>query len=63
MPDGIVKKLEDAFTKATKEPAFIKGVQELRIPIVYRNSKELTEYVSRNYEVFGKLITEMGLAK
>jgi tripartite-type tricarboxylate transporter receptor subunit TctC len=63
IPDGIVKKLEDAFTKATREPAFIKGTQELRIPIVYRNSKELTEYVARNYEAFGKLITEMGLAK
>ena len=63
IPDGIVKKLEDAFTKAIKEPAFIKGTQELRIPIVYRNSKELTEYASRNYEAFGKLITEMGLAK
>ena len=63
MPDGIVRKLEDAFTKAIKEPAFIKGTQELRIPIVYRNSKELTEYVNRNYEAFGKLIAEMGLAK
>lgn len=63
IPDGIVKKLEDAFTRATKEPAFIKGTQELRIPIVYRNSKELTEYVGRNYEAFGKLIAEMGLTK
>lgn len=63
IPDGIVRKLEDAFTKAIKEPAFVKGTQELRIPIVYRNSKELTEYVARNYEAFGKLITEMGLAK
>ena len=63
IPDGIVRKLEDAFTRATKEPAFIKGAQELRIPIVYRNSKDLTEYVNRNYDAFGKLITEMGLAK
>lgn len=63
MPDGIVAKLEDAFTKAIKEPAFIKGMQELRLPIIYRNSKELTEYVARNYEGFGKLMAEMGLAK
>jgi len=63
MPDAIVRKLEDAFGRATKEPAFIKGMQELRVPIVYRNSKELNQYVARNYELFGKLITEMGLAK
>lgn len=63
MPDGIVKKLEDAFTRAIKEPGFVKGTQELRIPIVYRNSRELTDYVSRNYDAFGKLLAEMGLAK
>ena len=63
MPEGIVKKLEDAIARAVKEPRFLKGAQELRIPIVYRGSKELAEYVARNYEVFGKLLAEMGLAK
>ncbi len=63
LPEGIVARLEDGFTKALKEPAFIKGAQDLRLGVVYRNSKELGEYVTRNYEVFGKLLKEMGLAK
>lgn len=63
MPEAIVKKLDEAVATAVKEPRFIKGAQELRIPIVYRNNKELSEYVARNYEVFGKLLAEMGLAK
>ena len=63
MPEGIVKKLDEAIARAVKEPRFLKGAQELRIPIVYRGSKELAEYVARNYEVFGKLLAEMGLAK
>jgi tripartite-type tricarboxylate transporter receptor subunit TctC len=63
LPDEIVKKLDDAFAKALKEPAFEKGMKELRVNILYRNSRELTEYVTSNYEFFGKLLKERGLAK
>jgi len=61
VPDEIVKKLEDAYTKAMKEPAFIQGMKDLRVPIRYRGSKELTDYVVYNYNFFTKLLKEMGL--
>ena len=64
IPEGIVKKLEEAYAKALKAPAFIKGMKEdLHLPIVYRNSKELGEYVAYNYEAYGKMLKEMGLTK
>ena len=63
LPEEIARKLEDAFTKATKEEAFVKGMKAIRFSIVYRNSKELTEYVSRNYDTYGKFLKEMGLAQ
>jgi tripartite-type tricarboxylate transporter receptor subunit TctC len=63
IPEGIVKKLEDAFTKAMKEPAFIKGMKELRLPVAYRNSKELDEYIIRNYHFFTNRFKEKGLIK
>ena len=63
IPDEIAKKLESAFTKAMKEPAFIKGMADVHINVVYRDSKALTEYVARNYELLGKVLKEMGLAK
>jgi tripartite-type tricarboxylate transporter receptor subunit TctC len=64
IPDGIVRKLEDALAKAMKEPSFIKGMKEdLRLPIVYRGSKELNDYVANSYEVYGKMLKEMGLMK
>ena len=63
IPDGIANKLEDAFTKAMKEPGFIKGMKDLRLPILYRNSKDLTAYVAKNYEMFGKILKERGLIK
>jgi tripartite-type tricarboxylate transporter receptor subunit TctC len=63
LPEGIVKKLEDAFTKAMKEPTFIKGMKDLRLTIAYRNNKEMDDYVARNYEAFSKLLKEIGLIK
>ena len=59
IPEGMVKKLEEAFTRAMKEPAFIKGMKDLRLPIIYRNGKELDDYVAHNHEIFGKLFKEI----
>lgn len=61
--DEIARKLEDAFTRAIKNPAFIKGMADLRYTIVYRSSKEAQEYVSSSYDAYTKLYREIGLAK
>jgi len=64
VPDAIVTKLEDAFTKAMKQPAFVKGMKEdLRIPIVHRNSKEMTVYAASTFEIYSKLVKDLGLTK
>ena len=63
LPEAIEKKIEDAFTKAMSEPAFIKGMKDLRLTVVYRNSSQLEEYVARNYESMGKLLKQLGFAK
>jgi hypothetical protein len=53
----------DCVYQSDKRARLYQGRQELRIPIVYRNGKELTEYASGNYKAFGKFITEMALTK
>ncbi|OGP54223.1 MAG: hypothetical protein A2162_08725 [Deltaproteobacteria bacterium RBG_13_52_11b] len=64
MPEGIAGKIEDAFTKAMKEPGFIDGMKnKLRLPIFHRSSKELTRYVTFNYELWGRFLKERGLVK
>ena len=63
LPDEIVKKLEDAFTKAMKEPAFVKGMNDLRLPIVYRNSRDLNAYVAHNHETYGRMLKDLGLTE
>jgi tripartite-type tricarboxylate transporter receptor subunit TctC len=63
MPEGILKKLEDAYTAASKQPNVVKGLKELQLGMVYRNSKELTEYVVYHYELYGQLLKEMNVIK
>ena len=61
LPDEIVRKLEDAFTRATKEPAFVNGMKDLRLPIEYRNSRDLNAYVAHNYATYGRMLKDMAL--
>ncbi len=62
IPEAFARKVEDAYTKAVKSPAFIKGMKEdLHLPVVYRNSKDLAEYTAQSYEAYGKMIKEMGI--
>ena len=63
MPEAIVRRIDDAVARAVREPSLLKGAQELKIAIVYRDHRELTEYVASNYAYFGKLLAELGLAK
>lgn len=58
VPDGIVKKLESGFTHAMKEPTFIKGMREIRYPIVHRNSNELTKFISDSVKLYEQIVKE-----
>jgi tripartite-type tricarboxylate transporter receptor subunit TctC len=63
LSDDVVKKLDEAFGKAMKEPGFIKGMRDLRLTIFYRNGKDLDSHVATNYDAFAKLLKEEGLLK
>jgi tripartite-type tricarboxylate transporter receptor subunit TctC len=62
-PDAIVAKLDEAFGRAMKEPAFLSGMKELRLPVMYRSGKELDPYIPQNYAYFQKLLKEQGAIK
>ncbi|HUJ88548.1 MAG TPA: tripartite tricarboxylate transporter substrate binding protein [Syntrophorhabdales bacterium] len=63
VPDAIVKKLDDAFMKAMKEPAFISGMRELQLPVMYRSGKDLDAYVLQSYNYFSRTLKETGVIK
>jgi tripartite-type tricarboxylate transporter receptor subunit TctC len=63
IPDEIARKLEEVFTKASKDRAFIKLMKEIGFSPLYRSSKESSDYIAKNNEFFGNFLKELGLAK
>lgn len=63
LPDEIVRILDEAFSKAMKEPGFVKAMAELRYTPYYRNGKDLDSYIAANYDAFAKVLKEEGLIK
>lgn len=50
LPRFAVKKLEDAFSKAVKDPDFIKIMGQMCMPVTFSGAEELTKYVTERYE-------------
>lgn len=63
IPEPIVRKLDEAFSKAMKDPAFIQGMKSIPMPIKYRNSSDFSQFLAEGYEAVGKYIEELGLKK
>lgn len=63
IPDEIAKKLEAAFTKAMKQPAFIKGMKDAGYSVLYRSGKDSSDYIAKNHKFFEKYLKELGLTK
>jgi tripartite-type tricarboxylate transporter receptor subunit TctC len=59
VPEPILQKLEDAFTKAYKDPELVSGMAKLGIPLFYRNRKDFSNYIAKGYEEVGEAIKEM----
>jgi tripartite-type tricarboxylate transporter receptor subunit TctC len=58
-PEPIMNRLEDAFTKAVKDPEFEPAMKNIGIPVFYRNRKDFTAYVARGYDEVGKALQEI----
>lgn len=63
MPHPIVDKLHGAYKQALDDPAFKRAMDNLDMPIVYRNPEGLAKDMKDLADKWGKLIIEMGLRK
>ncbi len=52
----VLKKLEDAFTKAAKDPIFLKVMDSLNAPVVLKDAVEFEAEVLNSYQICEKLI-------
>lgn len=56
LPDGVVKRLEDTFAKAVKDPGFVSMMDRLYVPVLYMGRDQLSKYVDENYRKFGGIL-------
>ncbi len=59
LPEPVMNRLEDAFTKAFHDPEFSAGMKTIGLPVFYRNRKDLTTYIAQSFEQMGKAIREL----
>ncbi len=59
LPEPIVKKLEEAFAKAVKDPDFIKVMNQFYMPVVYMDRREVNKYVAKTLKEIGELMKKL----
>ncbi len=63
VPKNIMDKLNHAFNKALEDPEFLKIMDRIYVPVVYRTADEFRKLVEEGYKENEKLIRELGLHK
>jgi len=53
VPDNVVKKLEEAFTKGKKDPAYIESAAKFQVEIGTLTGKEYSQMWRSRYEEMG----------
>jgi tripartite-type tricarboxylate transporter receptor subunit TctC len=62
-PPAIVKRLYEAFCKATDDPEFIQLTDKLQIEPTRRTSEETDRYLKEAYARFGKMIIDLKIPR
>jgi tripartite-type tricarboxylate transporter receptor subunit TctC len=55
LPSHVANKLEDAFTKALKDPDFVKMMERMAMPILHMDRSTLVKYVEEMYSKTAKI--------
>lgn len=60
VPQEIMVKLEEAFTKAFNDPSFKEACKQLEMTPVYRTGREFREYVFKQFDIMAKNLKDVG---
>lgn len=60
-PQEIVNILDNSIKKALQRPEVRKGLEDIGYPIVYKNSKDCTEFVKQQDAILRDLVEKLGL--
>jgi len=67
LPENVVKKLHDTFSESTKDPDFVKFMNQMCTPVVYMNRDQMKKYTEKTFmqmsDVIKRLKAEEAKAK
>ena len=61
LPQPILKKLEEAFLKAMKDPSYLQYLERVEFPPVFAGSQETEQNMKRQYDGWGEMIRATGI--
>jgi tripartite-type tricarboxylate transporter receptor subunit TctC len=61
LPQPILKKLEEAFLKAMKDPSYLQYLERVEFPPVFAGSQETEQNMKRQYDGWGEMIRTTGI--
>ena len=56
LPEPILKKLEEAYVEAMKEPAYLQFLDRVEFPHIFGGSKETARNIELQYEGWGQMV-------
>ena len=56
LPEDVLKKLDDAFAKAVKDPEFVSFMKKMYTPIVYMDRAQMNKYVDETFAKTGEIM-------
>ena len=62
-PEPVIATVHEAFRKVLTDPEVIERAAKADVPIEYHDGRSSRELLNRNYEIFGSLLKDLGLAK
>lgn len=62
-PEPIIAAVHDAFRKALADPEVIERSAKANLPLEYLDGRSSRELLTRNHEIFGALLKDLGMSK
>jgi tripartite-type tricarboxylate transporter receptor subunit TctC len=56
LPDYVLRKLDEAFAKAIKDPDFISVMNRMYTPVVYMNRSQVNTYIEERFSKYGEIV-------
>jgi tripartite-type tricarboxylate transporter receptor subunit TctC len=59
LPEVVLRRLDDAFVKAIKDPEFVNAMDKMFFPVYYMDKSQMTQYVAETFPKVGEIMKQL----